>query len=274
MNTRYIPYCIIIIAISAGAAGLITTHKSHIQAYLDSYAISMTQQTFGAQSLCEQQELFVRSVADRMGIDHQRLIIRKMNIAAMRTFGYCNAFAYFPQFLGLPISTIPFLFVSGGFFEDLTQAEQLFLIGHELAHVKERHTLGLMLMVILSIILIILCIFISRNRIKIWTDASCNIYKNAAWVSTMLFLGFCSLLIVDIGFAYYQRHMEYVADRSSLEMLQSYEGCLALLDRWEKDFKIEEKNNKSGLFADHPCLADRKNYCLALQTHYHQRNLS
>lgn len=273
MNKRYRSYGIIIITITGAIVGAITSYEDFIRPHLDAYAISMTHQAFGAQPLSEQQEGLIRSVADKMGIDHQRLIIRKMNTIAMRTFGYYNAFAYFPQFFGLPISTIPFLFVSEGFFEDLTEPEQLFLVGHELTHVKEQHTLGFMLIVILSIMLIFLCIFTTKNRIKAWTDASCHTHQNIAWIGTLLCLGFFSLCIVDIGFAYYQRHMEYIADRNSLETLQSYDGCLALLERWDKDFKIEQQNRLE-LFADHPCLAKRKNFCLALQTHYHQRNMS
>lgn len=274
MNRRYISKTSIIITVIAGILGIMVSYEKHIKPYLDNYAVSMTQQTFGAQPLSESQETFVRSIANTMGINHHRLIIRKMNVAAMQTYGYYNAFAYFPQFFCLPISSIPFLFISEGFFKDLTLAEQTFLIGHELTHVKEQHTLGFMFMVILSIIFIFLCIFTSRNRIKVWTDAFCRTHQNIAWVGTLLCLGFFSLYIIDIGFAYYQRHMEYVADRNALETLQSYEGCLALLDRWNKDFKIEKNNTKLGLFADHPCLAERKKHCLELQTHYHQRSLS
>jgi len=54
--------------------------------------------------------------------------------------------------------------------------------------------------------------------------------------------------------------MEREADCRSMSILKSYDGGIKLIDRWTKEFGVQERN--CGLFADHPSCLERKKCCL------------
>ena len=121
--------------------GILFCARNLIFLYLNDYAIQAAEEQFGSQHLAPAQEEKILSIAHEMGIT-EPFTIRKMNRFAIAFGGYHNAFAYFPALLHfIPLSNKPFLFISEGFFEDLTLDEQRFLIGHELTHIQENHTL-------------------------------------------------------------------------------------------------------------------------------------
>jgi len=265
----------IVLAATLFIAG-ISCYFHQIRSYIDAYAISRAQQMFGSMPLAQEQEQLIKSIAVQMGAP-DNIIMRRMNVSALRVFGYHNAFSYFPQVGGvLPISTIPFLFVSEGFFEDLTPEEQVFLIGHELAHIKERHVLFLMPCAFLGLFILLFMLFIMHKRIKAVVYACvAERYQRRSFVGVMIL----SIYLVSVASGMfclaYRRHIERDADYKALEVLHSYDGCLKLLDRWQAEFKIPEHTTYFvGLMTDHPSCAERRVYCLALQNQYNQREIT
>lgn len=84
---------------------------------------------FGTEKLSTEHESQVRSIMTQMGIT-KAIDMRYMNYKGLQTFGLYNAIAYLDSYL----------FFSKYFFTKLTFEEQLFLIGHELTHIKQNHT--------------------------------------------------------------------------------------------------------------------------------------
>jgi len=235
---------------------------------LNSYAVSSTQELFGSQSLASEQEDKIRIIATKMSVSAP-FLVRRMNHAALSSFGYHNAFAYFPSLLTfIPIGNQPFLFVSEGFFEDLSFEEQEFLIGHEIAHIKEQHTRCLHLMMYSFELLLFLIGWIIFSRyIKPFIKRRCaDNYRIAFLTSSLCILvSICALIPTLIQNAYL-RHIERVADHESLTTLNSYAGCIKLINRWQKEWNLPSHNLYLGLFADHPSCHERKTYCHLLQT--------
>lgn len=245
-------------ALLACAAVLIFAfhHRSYLLKKLDAYACELAQETLGAQPVAPVQEAMISAIAHQMGITRP-IMIRKMNHTALMAYGYCNAIAYFPKWLlFIPISKTPHLFISEGFFEDLTPSEQRFLIGHELAHIKEQHLLYFHLLITVFLIGLLALVWYIRRYFK---------QKWARWTVTILLIASCFLISDLIEYAYC-RHIEKEADRISLAALQSHDGLLALLDRWQREFKVPLHNNYYGIFSDHPSTSERRIYCLASQS--------
>ncbi len=238
-----------------------------MQAYLDDYALRVTQDRYGSQSLAPEQEAKIREIADEMNIS-EPVIIRRMNRETLHAFGYYNAFAYFPQVINcIPISNQPFLFVSEGFFKDLTPEEQRFLVGHELIHIREHHVRYSTLLYVLFVIFLFSFVFwLNKKRIIPFIDSQ-ERFKNQTYFRTIVvsLLFYISLAIPNLCHLAYRRHIEWVADEQSLLALNSFEGGLKLFDRWQKDFKMPLHSPYYGLLADHPSCYERKMYCLNLQ---------
>jgi len=246
---------------------LATYHqRGYIAHKLDTYGCSGAQEAFGDQSLAPEKEAMVQNIAKEMGVI-EPFLIRKMNRTALLTFGYHNAFAYFPAFLNIiPISNTPFLFISEGFFEDLSPAEQRFLIGHEMAHIKGHHLQYLLLFLLILQLSMFACCWRARFRIRAFVQKKFNIkYQRVMiWVITCSLI-FLSLLTPKLMDSYWRKHREWQADYTSLSLLQSHDGFLQLIGRWEKEFKNPMHNTYFGLFSSHPSNHERKMYCLELQ---------
>lgn len=258
-------YRYLIIALVLGI-GIAILQIPAISQKIQSYAITSTQELLGGSLLAPAQEQKIKEIALKMVVT--RIVnIRKMNATALRQFGYHNAFAYFPQLLNIfPIGNQAFMYISEGFFEDLSEQEQTFLIGHELAHIKEQHTKYIPLTVLLMIILISWAVWGLRKKIRNLVVRMLPVtYAAAAFWVLAVCLWLAGILVVEIGMAVYQRHIERVADMAALEKLACHEGLLKITDRWLKEFKMPLHNDYYGIFADHPSCAERKAYCLELQ---------
>lgn len=234
--------------------GLASLQIPLISQKIQSYAISSTEEQMGGQMLAPAQEQKIKDIAQKMDIT-QIINIRKMNAQALQQFGYHNAFAYFPRFAYiLPLGDQAFMYISEGFFEDLSPEEQDFLIGHELMHIKEEHTKYAPLIHILLMILISLVVWILRkkyNFLRYW------IVTIALWLALIWVLNFGQLA--------YRRYIERVADIQSVECLGTHNGLLKIVERWLREYKMQLHNNYYGIFADHPSVAERKAYCLESQ---------
>lgn len=231
---------------------------------LDQYAVRAAQEKFGAMPLAPELEEKIKVIACQMGVD-EPIIIRKMNYNALRTFGYNNAFVYFYSLFNIiPISSQPFLFVSESFFEELSPEEQVFIIGHEIIHVKERHTLYLNFFFYLSYLMLFLLGLIFIKNIELIVPSFLKKKYQGSFTSFITCLLLVGLVLVPIFIKNgYRRHIEWVADSQSMEILQSHDGGLKLLERWQKKYNLSAHNNDFlGLFADHPSCYERTQYCL------------
>ncbi|MFI5333275.1 MAG: M48 family metallopeptidase [Candidatus Babeliales bacterium] len=236
-----------------------------IKRYLVTYAQKSMEEAYGSVPLSPVHEVKVQAIAKELGVI-ESIVMRKMNTNALKAFGYYNAIAASHVFLGiLPLVDTPFLFVSEGFFEDLSEREQRFLIGHELIHIKERHTKYIQLvMVLVSLALCILWWLYARKR----TEAVIAIYIPESYrLLTLFCAGFISIcmleVIPDLMQLWYRRHIEWRADHQSLALLNSHDGGVQLMERWMKEFKIPQINPYWGLLSDHPSCHERRAYCLA-----------
>lgn len=235
-----------------------------VRNYLDNYAVKQVEEFLGSKPLKPEYEAIVVALAQEMGIT-EHIVIRKMNATAMQMLGYHNAFVIFPKFAGIiPISSQPMLYVSEGMFEDLTYPEQRFLIGHELIHARDRHLLFahiVHMMIILLLLGLAYLVFVYLQKR----------YQISQLIRGMLV---ASLLAISLGgeylgFMFYRRHIEQIADTDSLKLLNSYEGFFSLNKRWQKEFCIPKHNVKFfGLLAGHPSCHEREQLCLELQKKY------
>jgi len=253
---------IILVFILSGLA--IGLYKSlNITDQIHTYMVRSTQEQFGDQPVDAEQEKTIRAIAHEMGIT-ESIIIRKMNIHALQSFGYWNACAIFPLLFNcFPMSNQPFLYISQGFFEDLTPQEQRFLIGHELIHIKERHVCVYNLFLFSTTLLIVLLFIGFRKRILSF------IAHNTRFISSHQFatvLGFFILLqlclsVPNLIGLWYRRHIEWQADMQSIATLQSHEGGIQLIERWVKEYRLPW-HNQYALLEDHPSCFERRAYCL------------
>lgn len=249
-------------------AGILFYQRSFIADQLNSYALRTTQEILGEVPVSAQQEEFIRSVAAEMNIQ-ENFLVRKMSQPAMLTLGYCNAFACFPLIFNcIPTGTQPLLFMSEGFFEDLTLQEQRFIIGHELTHIKEHHTqyLNLWIMMVQLIVLIFLWVLF---RWYITPRIKRKFAEKKQRIAIYAVITFMVFAITELGATLvqkqYLRDYERVADYSALTTLNCHDGFIALIKRWQSDYQMPSHNSYYGLFADHPSCVERKNYCLQLQ---------
>ncbi len=246
--------------------------KSYLAQYVYDYAIKQAQQRFGTQALSAEREEKIRLIAQEMKID-QEFIIRKMNRTALLQFGYCNAFVYFYNFLNfLPLCSTPFLFVSEGFFEDLSEGEQRFLIGHELVHIQEHHTQYLNLIVYSFWLFLILFYWFTKKPFISFIQSLIT-FRNSRQFALLTFccLVYVGCLFPVLGSFAYKRYIEWVADSRALATLKVYDGALKIIDRWQKEFNMPLHNAYYGLFSDHPSCHERRTYCLHLKNN--ERNL-
>lgn len=227
------------------------------------------EQKMGNTNLNKKNEKFINSIAQELNIS-EPFIIRKMNVYAIKKYGYYNACVAFPTYLNYPISTTPYLFISENFFTDLSPEEQRFLIGHELIHLKEKHLMYFDFMVfIIGWIIIYAVTILSKNfiipffRRKIISRRKGNVFIVFTIIILWIFLG----LTIAIAENYYRYYYEKRADSESLKILKTTEGCLKILDRWEKQFDMKTEHSYYGLLSDHPSHNERRKIALALQNH-------
>ncbi|HEV2600848.1 MAG TPA: M48 family metalloprotease [Candidatus Babeliales bacterium] len=237
--------------------------RRHLAIQLNEYVSQKTEKSFGALPLNTDQEEKIRAIASEIGVA-QPFTIRKMNQRAMMTFGYHNAFVYFPLlFSCIPTNSSPYLFISEGFLEDLSPEEQRFLIGHEMIHIKESHTLYLNLFLYLFLALLLILSYLLTK--KIHNIAQAMHHKKYIIGAFCCIAGFTSFFVPTLIALAYRRHIEKVADCRSLQVLKTYEGCAKIIARWEKEFNLPAHNPYFGLLSDHPSCEERKLYCLNLQ---------
>lgn len=265
MLKTYRTHLLAIMVIAVTSFGSIFYKRDYIGQQIDLYSLNSVQNAFGALRLAPEQEEKIKKIAEQMGV-FEPMVIRKMNSVATTTFGYGNAFVTYPCLLNLmPLSDIPFLYVSEGFFEDLSSEEQIFLIGHELTHLKERHARHLHLV---AFLLFWLVMGIALFSLKKYLVASRHL--NMAIFIFFLANAFGCNLAVQA----YRRYIEKEADRQSLTILESYDGCIKLVDRWQREWSMPSHNPYFGLLADHPSCVERKMYCLELKTHHSAKDIA
>jgi Zn-dependent protease with chaperone function len=237
--------------------GFAVLHIPFVAQKIQSYAISNTEALFGGRPLTQEHEQKIRVIAQKLGITHT-LHIRKMNVQSLQQFGYHNAFAYFPRLLNIvPLGDQAFMYISDGFFEDLNEQEQIFLIGHELVHIKQEHTKYAPVICLVLFILITRGVWLLRKKfafLRYWM-ASIGLWLVLMW-------------IINLGHLSYRRHIEREADIHSLERLETHNGMLKIIERWMREYKMPVHHNYYGIFSDHPSIWQRRTYCLESQQNY------
>lgn len=245
----------------AGVYFLLIKTVPRIKQLVDSYAIEMVAAEFGSSLLAPVQEAQILAIAQEMGIN-EHIIIRKMNTQALQRFGYHNAFACW-ALLGkvIPFSNQPFMYVSEGFLEDLSAEEQRFLIGHELIHIRDRHAMFIILAYWIAVLLLLSLTYWVQRYFRP------RLLDTPAFLFVLIAVGvYFSLAIPNLVSLAYRRYIEKMADCESFKLLNSHEGCLKILERWQTDFKMPQHDPYLGLLSDHPSCYDRKCYCLEHQT--------
>ncbi len=231
---------------------------------VENYTIQSIEQCYGNQKMEAKYEQFVYQIVRKMGIS-ENISIRKMNYFALQFYGYHNACAVHPTFLCLfPIIAKPYIFISHGFFEDLPEDEQMYIIGHELAHIRERHVCYLPLVVILvRLVLLATWCFILIYYIcsaKAYMNLSVSIQQYVSTLTTLIFIA-VMLYVTNLGSLAYRRSIEWDADIKAVSELKCHHGAIALFERWEKIYKLPKNNGYRDLFSDHPSITDRIEYC-------------
>ena len=231
--------------------GVVIFQQNYLSYKLSSYVSRKAEQELGAIPLAKKQEKKIKAIAHKMGVV-EPIVIRKMNHKALAAFGYYNAIAHFPSLFGfIPVRTEPFLFISEGFFEDLSSEEQLFLIGHEMVHIRERHTRYLNLVYYLLFLGLLLFWWFSKRY-----------FRSPALIVVHRILLCIFLVAPNLICLAYRRRIEREADYTSMKILNSYDGGIKLIERWRREFKMPADNPHFGLFSDHPSHFERKICCL------------
>lgn len=260
------PKIFTLVALGLGLFSVILyAQRDYFYTKTHAYACASIEKQLGSVRVTPQQETFILQIAQEMGV-LQPIIIRKMNRNALLHFGYHNAFVIFPLIMRyIPVGTTPFLFISEGFFDDLSIQEQRFLIGHEMVHIKEQHFRSLYLFLyLLFFALLIMGFFIYRYTTYLIQKyiKRYQVLLSGITFSVLLFICFLIPRLVE---AHYRKNKEREADYHALSLLQVHDGCISLLNRWEHQWGVPLHNPYYGLFADHPSTHERKTYCLALK---------
>lgn len=269
ISSTRLTYKLLGISLTCILAGLICLQIPFFYRPLAQYAQNSMEEYYGSSAISPIYEDKITEIAKSMGIT-QPIIIRKMNTNALLTMGYYNAFATFHLFCSyFPLIDTPFLFISEGFFEDLPEEEQRFLIGHELTHIKGHHTRYLNLCAALFFITFLVFLrFFFKNR---YLSPLMSAYIPAHYHSlTRRLLNVCGIwlcfLTTYIGICTYRKHIEWQADTYSLAHLQSHEGGIKLMERWQRDYYMAAVNPCWGLFSDHPTCFERRTYFIEHKT--------
>lgn len=173
---------------------------------IDSYA-----QKLGTEPLSCEHETFVRAIAQEMGIA-KPIKFRYMNYAALNTFGLYNACAYLDSYV----------FISKYFFEKLSKEEQRFVIGHELAHIKQ-HWGKINLPLIYLGIGIPYC-----SAAGTWYVSHHCSYADKIIRSLAIFI--VTSLMAQLSRACILRYCEYDADKTSAHLLNNVQDGISFIN--------------------------------------------
>lgn len=231
------------------------------------YAITVMEESLGNKPLNPEHEQFIKNIAQEMGITRP-ITMRIMNTAAMQTFGYYNAFAAHHLFANIiPVVDTPFLFLSEDFFATVSPEEQRFLIGHELVHIQKQHLrYATPLMHLLDLMLLIFFWFFVRNWITLFVQKRIPQQLQALVKTIGILIALILFFLISemIHFAY-RRHIEWEADRISVNRLTTHQGGIKIMERWAAQYGQAADNPFGGLLSDHPSLAQRRTYFIEQQ---------
>ncbi len=230
---------------------------------IENYATTHLCQSLGDTAPSKEIEEKITALAHTMGVT-EKIMIKKMGVAAMRIYGYHNAFACYPTLLfGVITFNKPHIFISEGFFEDLSPEEQCFIIGHELAHIQKHHILYLNLVVgILETLMLIFWWLVLVKYIKTLAQRFNPANQKTVRFTLMIISFVICLGIPTMLELAYRRHIEKDADITCVQTLHCADGAIKAFARWGRECNLPLHNNYYGIFSDHPSHFERKNYCL------------
>lgn len=197
---------------------------------------------YGRQRLKPKNEKFVKDIMKILGMESEQIGVYKSNHFAIAHHGYNNAFA---------VGFLNSIFISEGFFEELSFNEKVFLIGHELSHLKKNHSYKKA-----SLILGKFCFWWYFNdqiesfiKEKLKTTRLAGWTKETNYIFSKIFAG-----ISCLGFLAYSRICEYDADKTAVVNLGNVarNGGLGMF----KSFKEKEDETRDSflfrLLSTHP----------------------
>ncbi len=262
-HTSFIPISLFALALTGGIA---LYYWQSIHSFLEQKAVTRLYEQCGNKEVSISLKNEVEAIASELGID-KKITLKRTSSNAMQVFGYHNAFVSFPTLaLDLISFNQPHLFVSEGFLDSLSKAERRFLIGHELIHAKEpRHCrhLGAIQFFIYLLLLLIYCSggYYLFKKIK---NNHAFLKEPHKKIITLILAGFfirSFFTTSSLGVLFYRRIMEKEADMASVKALCAKEGLSLLCARWHKEMNLPWDNGYCDLFADHPSLSKRIEYC-------------
>ncbi len=267
INKKHVSFIAIPLFALAITGGIALYCWQSIHSFLEQKAVTRLYEQYGNKEVSISLENEVEAIASELGIE-KPLTLRRINSNAMRKFGYYNAFVSFPSlFFDLISFNKPHIFFSEDFLNSLSKAERRCLIGHELIHAREGHhcrQIGIINLLIYLLLLIIHCsgAYYTIKKIKKGNHAFLkeSHKKLIASMLTGFFIG-SFFITSSLGVLFYRRIIEKKADMLSVKALCTKEGLSLLCARWHKEINMPWDNGYCDLFADHPSLSKRIEYC-------------
>lgn len=209
---------------------------------------------FGKEGLKPDNKQKVQRIVEELEMSHFMVEARAMNDFAFSHTGRGNALV-FPG--------MSYLFIDEEFFEELTQDEQRFLIGHELMHIYRLH--GIKRLVFLSSVIVACFALADRlNEIDIEKLITSPMGQKLSSVATVTLP--IMLMILGILATYrLSRSQELDADSKVVQKLgkKAIAGGLSLLQRYESC--DDEKFDFKALLSYQPTIKERIANLIKLQ---------
>ncbi len=165
---------------------------------------TLIESAFGTENLTPENEAYIRSIEKKMKMESRGVVLKKMNVRALNKWGWHNAVAIFGH-----------IFISESYFNQLSQDAKTYLIGHELIHIDEKHSLIMTIINGMGLIGAGVYYTYAKNAQQPW-------WKKAT-------IGVSSWLLYRLGIAHIQRECERRADIKSVALLNSAGGGIELL---------------------------------------------
>ncbi len=206
---------------SDGKASEAPKKIGRLQQFKDGFLDFCFLEELGYTEVSPENEQFIRDIQKEIGLENQRIRIKRMSKLATRLFGRENAFATLGNNL----------FISEDWFNTLSQEEKRFLVGHELAHLKKRHPLK-MYGINIGRLLLSICIAEALKKRLSSTGLIPNMLREGLLVLNNL------ILLLDI--CYLSRKCEYEADDIAARELNNPDGGIVFFERLIKEVRDPE----------------------------------
>jgi len=163
---------------------------------------------YGAQKVSPETERFVRGIQKEMGMESYNIPVRRFTDKMIQKNGYENAL----------VTPWRSMYISEDWLNSLPLAQKRFVVGHELAHLKRRHHLKSMGIVLAM----------SYMNYFIGTSYLENYTHESRWKREARGLGVLAPLelLMFVALSRFDRYCEADADATSVAELKCYKGAI------------------------------------------------